>query len=73
MKRMAWAVLAAAGVAFAVPVQADDPEEASPTPPPATALQEDVRSGAGSMEPADGDTPEDRSEREFVENVWNSP
>jgi hypothetical protein len=34
---------------------------------------EEIRTGAGSMEPSDADTPESRSERAFVENVWNSP
>jgi hypothetical protein len=34
---------------------------------------EEVRAGAGSMEPADTETDEEKVERDFVANVWNSP
>lgn len=34
---------------------------------------EEVPNGAASMEPAQQETPEERSERAFVENVWDSP
>ena len=88
MTRTTWAVLAAAGMALAVPVLADDPKadgakagESTTTSTPAPqagearteVLVEDVRSGAGSMEPADQETQEERTEREFVANVWTSP
>lgn len=88
MTRTTWAVLAAAGMTFAVPVLADDPKvdgskadgsatASTPAPPAGEArtevLVEDVRSGAGSMEPADAETQEERTEREFVANVWTSP
>lgn len=38
-----------------------------------TVPDEEVRAGAGSMEPADTETDEERVERDFVANVWNSP
>ena len=39
-----------------------------------TAQVEEARAGAGSMEPgATEDADEDRVERDFVANVWNSP
>jgi hypothetical protein len=34
---------------------------------------EEIRTGAGSMEPSDSESPEDRNERLFVESIWNSP
>ena len=34
---------------------------------------EEVPNGAASMEPAPEESPEERSERAFVENVWESP
>jgi hypothetical protein len=38
-----------------------------------TITVEEVRSGAGSMEPATEETPQERSDQVFVANVWNSP
>jgi hypothetical protein len=36
-------------------------------------LVEEVRTGAGSMEPGYGETREQRSERVWVESIWTSP
>jgi hypothetical protein len=45
--------------------------------PPGDATQtiqvEEVQTGAASMEPKDDESPAERSERAFIENVWNSP
>ena len=87
MTRFTLGVLAAAGLSLAVPTYADDPPaagsaeemireqeaEAKAYQATATVQGEDVRSGAGSMEPADTESDEERVEREFVANVWNSP
>jgi hypothetical protein len=92
MKQITWAVLAAMGVAFAVPAFADDPPapgsaeqlikdqeaEAAAWKATSTSQNVEVRDGAGSMEPgdtkeADTQSAEDRVERDFVTNVWNSP
>ncbi|HET8724098.1 MAG TPA: hypothetical protein VFM53_07800 [Anaeromyxobacteraceae bacterium] len=77
MRRMAWAVLAMAAMAFAVPTLAEDsPGDAETTDSARKAsdavVVEDIRSGAGSMEPGEDDAQE-AAERAFVENVWNSP
>ncbi|MGA8891647.1 MAG: hypothetical protein WB493_08770 [Anaeromyxobacteraceae bacterium] len=68
------------------PARADDPgdasgsamatKEAAPAPKDAatdTIRVEEVPNGAASMEPAQQETPEERSERAFLENVWDSP
>lgn len=87
MKRITWAVLAAAGFSFAVPAFAEDPPaagsgeelirdqeaEAAAWRATSTIEVEETRSGAGSMEPADVETGEERVEREFVTSIWNSP
>lgn len=87
MKRITWAVLAAAGFSFAVPAYAEDPPaagsgeelirdqeaEAAAWRATSTIEVEETRSGAGSMEPADVETGEERVEREFVTSIWNSP
>jgi len=87
MTRFTWGVLAAAGFSFAVPSYAADPPvpgsaeqliadqeaEARAFQATATVPVEEVRSGAGSMEPAETESDEERVEREFVANVWNSP
>ncbi|HET8732802.1 MAG TPA: hypothetical protein VFM45_03405 [Anaeromyxobacteraceae bacterium] len=87
MRNLAWAVAVVAGLGLARPATGDGPpvtdtqgvyEEATASTEAASAglstiTVEEVRSGAGSMEPSDGDAPQDRSERAFVENVWNSP
>lgn len=87
MKRITWAVLAAAGFSFAVPALAEDPPaagsgeelirdqeaEAAAWRATSTIEVEETRSGAGSMEPADVETGEERVEREFVTSIWNSP
>ncbi len=89
MRNLVWAVAVVAGMGLAVPATADDPpvtdaqgasqqaktsagaEAASD--PQSTILVEEVRTGAGSMEPSDTDTQEDRSEKAFVDSIWNSP
>jgi hypothetical protein len=87
MTRFTWGLLASVGVFFAVPAFADDPpsprpaeeiiasQEAEARAHQATSnIQvEEVRGGAGSMEPADVESDEERVEREFVNTVWNSP
>jgi hypothetical protein len=85
-----WAVLAAVGMVLAWPVLADDPPAAgkggseatgtaaaetrgAPAPEP---LVEDVRAGAGSMEPGEAEassTAEEQAEQRFAESVWTSP
>jgi hypothetical protein len=49
----------------------------APPAPTAGATQtiqvEEIQTGAASMEPKDDESPADRSERAFIENVWNSP
>ncbi|HQR30668.1 MAG TPA: hypothetical protein PLL32_09665 [Anaeromyxobacteraceae bacterium] len=77
MRRMAWAVLAVAALVLAGPIRAEDsPGDAETTESARKAtdavVSEDVRSGAGSMEPAEGDAQE-AAERAFVENIWTSP
>jgi hypothetical protein len=87
MKRITWAVLAAAGFSFAVPAYAEDPPaagsgeelirdqevEAAAWRATSAIEIEETRSGAGSMEPVDVETGEERVEREFVASIWNSP
>jgi hypothetical protein len=87
MKRITWAVLAAAGFSFAVPAYAEDPPaagsgeelirdqeaEAAAFGSTSAIEIEETRGGAGSMEPAGTETDEARVEREFVESIWNSP
>jgi hypothetical protein len=87
MTRFSWAVLAAAGFSFAVPAFATDPPasesaeqliadqeaEAKAYQASGTIQVEEVRGGAGSMEPQDAETGEERVEREFVTSIWNSP
>jgi hypothetical protein len=87
MKQTTWAVLAALGISFAAPAIADDPPaagsaeqliqdqeaEAAAGQRTSTAQVVEVRDGAGSQEPADTESAEDRVERDFVTNVWNSP
>jgi len=87
MTRFTWMLLAAAGFSFAVPAYAEDPpasgsgeevirdREAEATAHTATStIQiEETRNGAGSMEPAERETDEERVEREFVNAIWNSP
>jgi len=87
MTRFTWALLAAAGFSFAVPAYADDPP-ATVSGDQASSGQgsgaekdirtssvtvEEARNGAGSMEPAQTETDQERVEREFVESIWNSP
>ena len=51
-------------------------KESTPAPRAAatdTIQVEQVPNGAASMEPSDKESPEERSERAFIENVWNSP
>jgi hypothetical protein len=86
MKRIQLALIAAALLLPFQPAFADDPpargEEAAngsgaATAPPGNATQtiqvEEIQTGAASMEPKDDESPADRSERAFIENVWNSP
>ncbi len=89
MRNLVWAVAIVAGMGLAVPAIGDDPpvtdtqgayEKAKATAGAeaatggeSTITVEEVRTGAGSMEPSDGDTPEDRSEKAFVDSIWNSP
>jgi len=87
MRRFTWALVAAAGFSLAVPASAEDPaaagsgeelvreQEAEATAYQATStIQiEETRNGAGSMEPTDRETDEERAEREFVTAIWNSP
>ncbi len=80
MKRMTWAVILASGMGFAVPALADDPpaqgeeqKTAEATAGTASAIADAMRDGAGSMEPSEAESDEDRVEREFVTAVWNSP
>jgi hypothetical protein len=87
MKRITWAVLAAAGFSFAVPTYAEDPpaeiwgdeqssgqvSEAAKDSRTSSVTVEEARNGAGSMEPAHTETDQERVEREFVESIWNSP
>jgi hypothetical protein len=87
MTRFTLGVLAAAGFSLAVPTYAEDPPadgsaeemireqeaEAKAYQASATTQVEEVRSGAGSMEPAATESDEERAERAFVANIWNSP
>lgn len=87
MTRFTWGVLAAAGFTIAVPAFAEDPPsdgtaeemireqeaEAKAYQATATVQVEEVSGGAGSMEPADTESDEQRAEREFVSAIWNSP
>ncbi len=77
MRRMAWAVIAVAAMAFAAPTLAEDsPGDAETTDSAKKASDEvgveDIRSGAGSMEPGEDDAQE-AAERAFIENIWKSP
>ena len=85
MTRFTWALLAAAGFSFAVPAYAEDPPATESGEAlvraggrggdcqATSAMVEETRNGAGSMEPAPTETDEERVEREFVESIWNSP
>jgi hypothetical protein len=87
MKRITWAVLVAAGFSFAVPAYAEDPPAtesgdqassgqgsgAAKDTRTSSVMVEETRNGAGSMEPAQTETDQERVEREFVESIWNSP
>ena len=87
MTRFTWALMAAAGFSLAVPAHAEDPPaagsgeelvrdqeaEARDYRATSTIQIEETRNGAGSMEPADRETDEERAEREFVTAIWNSP
>jgi hypothetical protein len=78
-------VLAMAAVLAATPVFGDYPpvagqgtataaEESAPTPAKEAAPgAEEIRAGAPGMEPQETESQEDRMEREFVEEIWNSP
>jgi hypothetical protein len=89
MKRTTWAVVAVAGMGFAIPVFADDPpaadtgeaartSQAKPDAgpegaPAADASMAAVRDGAGSMEPSDTDATEDLAEQRLLEEAWRAP
>jgi hypothetical protein len=80
--------LTIAAILAATPVLGDDPPateqatgtakaaEESSAPAPASKPApgaEEVRTGAPGMEPQETESQEDRREREFVEEIWNSP
>ena len=86
MKRVCMAMITAALLLQLHPAAADDPPAkaddagygsgtATETKDAATdTIQvEEIPNGAASMEPAQKESPEERSERAFVENIWNSP
>jgi hypothetical protein len=88
MTRTTWAVVVAMGMGLAAPVLADDPaatdqgnartagavrQDDAAGGAASTIQVEEVRSGAGSMEPAEAETPEERAERQFAESVWTVP
>jgi len=52
---------------------ADQEAEAKAYQASGTIQVEEIRGGAGSMEPQDAETGEERVEREFVSSIWNSP
>jgi hypothetical protein len=85
MNRAMRRALTMAAILAATPVLGSDPpateqatgtaaEESAPAPAkePAPGAEE-VRAGAPGMEPQETESQEDRKEREFVEEVWNSP
>jgi hypothetical protein len=85
MSQLIRRALTMAAILAVTPVLGDDPPSAgqgtaraaeesasSPASEP-TAGAEKVRAGAPGMEPQDADGQEDRTEREFVQDIWNSP
>jgi len=79
MKRILLAPFVAALLLQFTPALADDPpsqgddEEYGASAATKTTEAEETQAGAASMEPQEDESPADRSERAFVENVWNSP
>jgi hypothetical protein len=70
-------VLTMAAILAATPVFGDDPPVAGQGTATAAEVSapgvEEIRTGAPGMEPQETESQEDRMEREFVEEIWNSP